>query len=269
MLGAIDRGYLAQVLDAVAGGDAAAALAIADDMQARSLSFDSALAELASLLLKVAIGQSLPGALDEEPERARVLELAARLDPESVQLYYEIALKGREDLALAPDEHGGFVMTILRMLAFRPEGGARSLPLPKNRQSAPVAPKAQAAGWPELVHALPVAGAARELARNAELQRREGHNFELVVPKAKAYLAERAYVDKLKSALEQHFSGTVSLKVGVGEIAGATAAAIEAGEREARRTAAAQAVQGDGFVQDLVNIFDGKVVDSSIRESGK
>src|SRR5438105_445309 len=160
-------------------------------------------------------------------------------------------------------------MTILRMLAFRPEAAARSLPLPKNRQSAPAAPKAQAMGWPELVRELPVAGAARELARNAELQRREGHNFDLVVPKAKAYLAERAYVDKLKSALEQHLGATVSLKVGVGETAGATAAAIEAGEREARRAAAAQSVQADGFVQDLVNIFDAKVLDSSLRESGK
>jgi hypothetical protein len=52
-------------------------------------------------------------------------------------------------------------------------------------------------------------------------------------------------------------------------VAGASAAALEAGEREARRAAAAQAVQGDGFVQDLVNMFDGKVVDSTIREDRK
>jgi DNA polymerase-3 subunit gamma/tau len=55
----------------------------------------------------------------------------------------------------------------------------------------------------------------------------------------------------------------------VGEIAGATAAALEAGEREARKAEAVKAVQGDGFVQDLVNMFDAKVVDSTIRENGK
>jgi hypothetical protein len=55
----------------------------------------------------------------------------------------------------------------------------------------------------------------------------------------------------------------------VGEIAGGTAAALEAGEREAKHAAAAQAVQSDGFVQDLVNMFDGKVVDSTIREDRK
>ena len=61
----------------------------------------------------------------------------------------------------------------------------------------------------------------------------------------------------------------VRVNVSVGEVAGATAAALEAGEREARRTEAVKAVQGDGFVQDLVNLFDGKVVDSTIRENGK
>jgi DNA polymerase-3 subunit gamma/tau len=87
------------------------------------------------------------------------------------------------------------------------------------------------------------------------------------VPKGKAYLAERAYADKLKAALEQHLGAPVVLKVSAGEVSGATAAALEAGERQARRVAAEQSVQADGFVKDLVNLFDGKVVDSTIRDS--
>ena len=263
MLGAIDQGHLVRLIAAIAADDAAAAVKIADDMQARSLSFDSALAELASLLLQVALAQSVPGAVDD----AHVKELASRLDPESVQLYYQIALQGREDLPLAPDEHGGFVMTVLRMLAFRPEGAGRDLPVPKKTENAQARP--QSSDWTALVQQLPVTGAARELARNAELKRRDGASFELVVPKAKAYLAERSYVEKLKAALEQQLAAPVSLKVSVGEVAGASVASLEAGEREARRTAAAQAVASDGFVQDLVNLFDGKVVDSTIREDRK
>jgi DNA polymerase III subunit gamma/tau len=270
MLGAIDQGHLARLLEAVAAGDAAGAVRVADEMQARSLSFDTALADLASLLLRVALAQALPGAVDD----ARSHELAGQLDAESVQLYYQIALQGREDLPLAPDEHAGFVMTVLRMLAFKPEGAARTLPLPEAaKPKAENKPKAQAdpadRSWPELVQQLAVTGAARELARNAELRKRDGPVFELVVPKAKAYLAERGYVDKLKAALEQHLGTAVGLKVAVGEIAGSTAAALEAGERDAKRAAAAQAVQSDGFVQDLVNLFDGKVVDSTIREDRK
>ena len=273
MLGAIDQGFLLRLLENVASGDAAAAVAIAAEMQTRSLSFDTALADLASLLLKLALAQSAPTALEPDlPERARVLDLAGRLDPELVQLCYEIALQGREDLPLAPDEHGGFVMTVLRMLAFRPETeGRQSAPSPKKPAAKPDAKPAAKpdASWPQLVQSLAVTGAARELARHAELKRRDGSLFELAVPKSKAYLAERKYQDNLKAALEQHLGTSVTVKVSVGDTSGATAAALEAGERDASRAAAAQAVQKDGFVSDLVNLLDGKIVDSSIRSEGK
>ncbi|HEX6320210.1 MAG TPA: DNA polymerase III subunit gamma/tau [Burkholderiales bacterium] len=266
MLGAIDQGYLIRLVECVAAEDAPGAVAIAGEMQARSLSFDAALADLGSLLLRMALAQAVPDALADLPERARVEALAARLDAESVQLYYQIALQGREDLPLAPDEHAGFTMTVLRMLAFRPEGTGR---LDKIDIAAKKPPSAPAGDWPQLVQALQVTGAARELARNAELQRRDNGVFELVVPKAKSYLAERSYVEKLKAALDQHLGSPVRVNVSVGEIAGATAASREAGEREARRAEAVKAVQSDGFVQDLVNLFDAKVVDSTIRENGK
>jgi len=271
MLGAVDRAHLVALLEAVSAGDAAAALRIADEMQARSLSFDAALAELAALALRLALAQSVAGALDDDPERARLEALAARIDAESLQLYYQIALQGRVDLPLAPDEHGGFVMTLLRMLAFRPDDGqARAAqPKPMARSTSSGGPGGKSLGWPELVAQLPVAGAARELARNAELARRDGSSFELRVPKAKAYLAERNYADKLKSALESHLGAAVTVKVTLGEASGTSAAALEAGEREARHAAAVQSVQADGFVKELVNLFDAKVVDSTIKEERK
>jgi DNA polymerase-3 subunit gamma/tau len=282
MLGAIDQGYLLRLIEGVAGADATAVLKIADEMQARSLSFDTALADLAGLLLQVALAQSVPEALEEDlPERERIAGLAAALDPESVQLFYQIALQGREDLSLAPDEHAGFVMTLLRMLAFSPQGVASELPRPsggekKELPKKPAIPlksttpsKSAASDWPQLAQQLPVTGATRELARNAELRSREGGIFELVVPKTKAYLADRSYQEKLKAALETHLGSPVTVKVSVGDIAGATAAVIEAENRDARQAEAARAVQSDGFVQDLVNLFDGKVVDSTIRGNQK
>jgi DNA polymerase-3 subunit gamma/tau len=271
MLGAIDQAFLLRLVEAVVAADAAAAIAVAEDMQSRSLSYDSGLADLAALLLRIAMVQSVAAdAPADDADRAQIADLAKRLDPESVQLYYQIALQGREDLPLAPDEHAGFVMTVLRMLAFRPEssGAARTSAAPKSAAVRPATPGG-AASWPELVQQLPVAGAARELARNAELRKRDGNSFDLVVPKAKAYLAERGYQEKLKAALDQHLGASVTVKVSVGEVGGATAAAAEAGERDARRAAAAQSVRADGFVNDVVNLFDGKVVDSSVRSEGK
>ncbi len=282
MLGAVDASYLLRLLEAVAAQDGAQLMAIADEMQARSLSFDAALQDLAGLLLKLAMLHAVPEALEVGlPERDRLNGLAGRFDPESVQLCYQIALQGREDLALAPDEHAGFVMTLLRMLAFRPEATVSAVAgAGTQARSTAAAPRQSPAGgsvtraqkfegdWPDLVNRLQVTGAARELARNSALSRHADGVIELVVPRSMSHLAERNYQEKLKAALEQHYGGQITLKVAPGEAPAATAAAIEAQDREARRADATRAVEGDRFVKDLVDMFDAKVVGSSIRANG-
>jgi len=267
MLGAVDETYLLRLLEALAGGDGPALASIADEMQARSLSFDVALQDLASLLLRLTLAQTVPAALDADlPERERIVALARTLDPETVQLCYQIALQGRGDLPLAPDEHAGFLMTLLRMLAFRPENdfseaGKEEKPIPAKTPA-----KSFDGDWPALVQRLPLAGGSKELARNAELKGSDKGVFDLVVPKSMAYLAGDSYRDKLQAALAAQFGGTVKVRVTAGETRGATAAALEAADRGARRAEASRAVKGDSFVQDLVNLFDGRVVDSTIRE---
>ena len=131
MLGAIDQSYLVRLLECVAARRRAPARRDRRRDAARSLSFDAALAELASLLQRMALAQAVPEARSTTiAERARIEALAGKLDPESVQLYYQIALQGREDLPLAPDEHAGFLMTLLRMLAFRPERPGNDIAAP-------------------------------------------------------------------------------------------------------------------------------------------
>ncbi|RKF33580.1 DNA polymerase III subunit gamma/tau [Paraburkholderia fungorum] len=132
MLGALDQSYLIRLLDALADGDGAAVLAVADEMALRSLSFSTALQDLASLLHRVAWAQFAPSSvLDEWPEAGDLRRFAEALSAEHVQLFYQIATIGRSELGLAPDEYAGFTMTLLRMLAFEPAptgggGGAAS-----------------------------------------------------------------------------------------------------------------------------------------------
>ena len=144
MLGTVDLDYLFTLLDALLAGDAAALLQVADDMATRSLSFESALQELAALLTRIQIAQLAPQAIaDDLPERERILALAGQMDAESVQLAYQIVIHGRKELSLAPDEQAGFVMTLLRLHAFRPlDTGAASLPPPPSpvRRESAVAP---------------------------------------------------------------------------------------------------------------------------------
>jgi DNA polymerase-3 subunit gamma/tau len=127
MLGTLDETYLIQILDALRTGDGGALIAIADEMAARSSSFSLALQDLASLLQKIAVGQTVPSAvLDDWPEATEVRRLASEFNKEDIQLYYQIAITSRPDLSLAPDEQTGFTMALLRMLAFKPGDGSGS-----------------------------------------------------------------------------------------------------------------------------------------------
>ncbi len=124
MLGALDQSYLIRLLKALAAGDGEGVLSVADEMALRSLSFSTALQDLAGLLHRIAWAQFAPASvLDEWPEAEDVRRFADMLSAEQVQLFYQIATVGRSELGLAPDEYAGFTMTLLRMLAFEPAGG--------------------------------------------------------------------------------------------------------------------------------------------------
>ncbi|MBI2311924.1 MAG: DNA polymerase III subunit gamma/tau, partial [Betaproteobacteria bacterium] len=197
MLGAVDQGYLFSILGALAESDGGALLAVADDMESRSFEFEAALQDLAALLHRIALVQTVPEALDETaPEYARIRALAGRFDPEEVQLLYEIAIHGRAEIGLAPDDYSGFTMTLLRMLAFRPGTGtsgteanvapavmpAKGAVNPgvaagsENRTTAQAAGEGQAmraegfdGNWPALAADLTVSGMAKMLAHHCEL----------------------------------------------------------------------------------------------------
>jgi DNA polymerase-3 subunit gamma/tau len=127
MLGAIDQSYLYQLINALLAEDGPALIAQAQAMEQRSLSFESALNDLAQLLHKIAVAQTVPDSVAHDlPERAVLLDFAQRIPATSLQLYYQIALLGRRDIGLAPDELAGFSMSMLRMLAFSPKDQALS-----------------------------------------------------------------------------------------------------------------------------------------------
>jgi DNA polymerase-3 subunit gamma/tau len=127
MLGAIDQSYLYQLINALLANDGANIIAQAKSMEERSLSFEVALNDLAQLLHQIAVVQIVPDSIaDDLPERNLLLEFAQRIAPENLQLYYQIALLGRRDISLAPDEFAGFTMSLLRMLAFTPSANTSS-----------------------------------------------------------------------------------------------------------------------------------------------
>src|SRR5713101_3558363 len=239
MLGAIDETYLYSILEGLARGDAAAVLAIAEDMRSRSVAFDGALQDLGALLHRVALAQAAPAAVESGGSSGeRLAALARTLDPEEAQLYYQIAIHGRQDLPLAPDEFAGFTMALLRMLAFAP--GTRSAG--ELGRSGPAGSKR------------PETGKRVSDPQAAAQGVFDGERLELRVPPSARHLAEKNFQDKLRGALQERFGKPVRLAVTISETTGNSA-----------RDRAASAIGQDAFVRDLVENFDATIVESSIK----
>ncbi|BDU17256.1 DNA polymerase III subunit gamma/tau [Lysobacter auxotrophicus] len=146
MLGTVDRTRVGALLGALAEGDGERLLAEVGTLAEFSPEWGGVLDAFSDALHRVQVRQLVPGA-EVEADGVDVDALAAKLRPEVVQLWYQMALNGRRDLALAPSPRAGFEMSLLRMLAFRPADGdgARAATPPSGANREPVRSAASAA----------------------------------------------------------------------------------------------------------------------------
>lgn len=306
MLGAIDQGYLFDLLAALRAQDGSVLLGIADNMAARSIAFDAALQELATLLHRIALVQTVPQALaDDEPERVRLLELAQAFAPEEVQLFYQIAIHGRDEINLAPDEYAGFTMTLLRMLAFAPvrgmpqtisaapaatqpgtqpvvaeagktasakkSGVAPAASAPVSRIPAGSAANSEAAStsqpdWGILLTQLNVQGMAQQLAKNCVLQSFSDGRITLCLSQEHKHLqANKTATGKLQAALSDYFAKPVKLNIVLGEAESATPAVVEQQARHLKQQRANDSIAQDDFVREAQSELGASLITESIK----
>ncbi len=294
MIGAVDADWYERILDALVAGDGRALVAIADAMLADNAPFERALAGLARMLQRIALAQV--GAFGDagESETALLTRFAQAIAAEDLQLWYQIVTHGARELALAPDEHTGFTMVLLRLFAFRPDttGGhdpqgsrqprsdrQRTAPgqaQPDGHEPAGTPAMASAAGvpaqppvvsfdgdWPALAARLPVSGFVRQFMEQSELLALDGGRFRVRVP-IRA-LAEEATVRRVRAALTAHFGTPVRLDVEVGSVEGDTAAGALARARAEAQAQAERSIESDSFVRSMIDEFGGTVVAGSVR----
>jgi DNA polymerase III subunit gamma/tau len=321
MLGTVRRDHLFDLLDALAAHDGDGLLDHARQLAERGIAFDAALQDLGNLLTQLALMLHAPGAVETTADIERMQAAAARLDAETLQLYYQIALNGRRDLPYAPDEYSGFCMTLLRMLAFAPgagdsprteaTGGSASIGSPAGRPPTlrtapaahaateaatvepPVVPPASAAAPPEpiapaattllarepgpraawdwlaVVAELRLGGMAKMLADHCELVSQDDDAVTLRVGEAHKHLLDRAYQDKLVSALHDKYGATLKVMFEIGAAAEQTPQQVRTRIKEARQAEAVAAIEADPFVRELVDHFGGQIDASTIQPLGE
>ena len=294
MLGTVGEDHLFALLDALAARDVKAMLAVAAEMDARSLSFDSALQELATLFHRIALVQMAPEAIVDAAERARLASYAQRLDAEFLQLCYQIAINGRSDLSLAPDEYSGFLMTLLRLVAFNPEtppalgvvtpsepaarapvsaavkAAPAAAPAPAPQPPSPAAAKAAApvavGDWHGMLEGLKLGGMVRELAHHCELAEQGEGTIKLRLnPAHKSLLMNKAPQEKLQAALATYHGRPVRLTIEIGDLNGETPAQRAESARTEMQNRAIESLEQDAFVRDMIETFDATINEQSIK----
>ena len=307
MLGAIDQTYLYEIIHALLQNNGVALLEKAKQMEARSISFEAALNDLANLLHQIAMAQTVPDSIANDlPERPLVLDLAQKLSAETVQLYYQITLLGRRDIGLAPDEYAGFTMTLLRLLAFAPTeklahrttqtAAPRGAEKPEIAQAALIpaktitehtAPEAEPVpvptqvtnesntntfngNWRDLIEQNLKLGLARTLAQNCEMIAFDENSITLCVAESNKHLASASYQDKLSSAINDYFGKKIKLNIEIGAIGQVeinTPAKQNATEKANIQSSVTDAIMQDSFVQALMNDLGATIIPNSIKSN--
>ncbi len=300
MLGTGGRRTLFEILDALARGDGQALLDGIRTLDQAAPDHAALLNDLAAALQRIAVLQLLPKAADEDDDPA-LEPLAKAVAPEDVQVWYQIAVLGRRDLPWAPDPRLGFEMTLLRILAFRPDGAAPAAPGGGRREAggvkatATVIASAQAAAaaamsdevshapavappasrlpppatppdWTQRIETLGLDGMTRQLARHcAWLGQAEG-----TVRLALEARARHLLSDERRAAIQRGLSAqagtelTVSIEVGGGPDQLSPAAAEEKRVIERQRAAEA-AIEADPQVRAFKEAFGATVRPGSVQ----
>jgi DNA polymerase-3 subunit gamma/tau len=282
MLGTIDRDAVYRLLQALAAADAAALLAEVGRADEYAPDYAALLADLLSVLQRIALAQQLPDAIDDTfGDREAVLQLAGDIAAEDVQLYYQIGLLGRRDLSLAPDARGGFEMIMLRMLAFRPgveepgrvvearpgtQAPAPGKPVDKPKPAAPAPASAAAGDWCDIIGQLGIGGITRELALNCALQEVTETAVVLNLDKAHVHLMNKTRTDQIEAALGKYYGRSIKLKMlKDAPAASESPAQQQAREADERKQQAIESIEADENIKAMQDAFGATVSYDSIR----
>ncbi|HUO19733.1 MAG TPA: DNA polymerase III subunit gamma/tau [Steroidobacteraceae bacterium] len=281
MLGTVARDHVVRLAELLAALDAAGLLKGAQALEPFAPDYAQLLDELAGLLVRVGLRQAVRDYEGDEIYAPEVIErLAHALTPEDVQLFYQTAITGKRDLPLAPDPRTGFEMTLLRMVAFRPAGAARSAAAPgaapqppAQGSAAPGQPPTQGTPspaqaptqWAAIVSALELSGAARQLANHCTLIARNGAVLRLGLDPQNQQLRTPAQEEKLAQALARHFGAPVRLEFQANAAPGESPASLAQRASQQELAGARRAFEADPNVQGLRERFGATVLPDTVR----
>lgn len=274
MLGSMAQEDLLPLLNALATSDGPTLFSAAQQLAERSPDFQQVLETIISLFHQLAIAQIVPDQAKEDI----IITLANQFQPEDIQIYYQIALMGRRDLALAPSPQQGFEMTLLRMLAFKPSLGQSKIierpsnniepikanlitpiPLPANKPLPVTAPLSAGKEWIDILPKLELSGMAQALAANCTLTQLTENKVELAVAQSHQPMLNAKLKERIAESLIRYLGKPIQLEINTTTEVLHTPVKQAAQERNQRLEQAKHQVMQDDKIKQLIAMYDATV----------
>ena len=284
-LGYTQQDYAIPILEALAGSCPEELMVISQKITAEGGHFYHVVDELLSNLHKISINQHAPTTDALEPIDPILLDISARLAPEDVQLFYQIAIRGRDDLQLAPSLGIGFDMMLLRMHTFKP---APKMSMPVHRaviaipqqivvaeptkptplvstQAAAVLPtSSRSDDWSQILKQLKLTGLALSAAENAELLNKSGSSITLSVARGHQSLFTAVVIKRLEEKLTDYYKETIKLSFD-NQLSSVSSPAVQREQAQKKsQEDADQSLKNDPFFQQLQQKFSAELVKNSV-----
>ena len=261
MLGILDSNKLSELLAALVSNNAKSILTTIQQLAASAVDFTSVINALLETLQQIAIVQLVPDTNTTYwQNQALIHKLAPQLNPEEVQLYYQIALLGKRDLPLAPSPRLGFEMLMLRMLAFRPDKPP-TIPQPGKPTTNTMAQN------PEILQQLNVTGPTQALLRHCTIAKITEQVVELLLEPNQAPMLHKKHTERITQAFTEYLQRPVTVNITLGTSDIDTLANITKREDAKKQAQALQSVEKDSKIQELIGKFAAKIIATPVEYS--
>ena len=288
LLGTIDSEDLNGLIQSLINSDPEKLLNIIETIALKNSDYDALLAELLSLLQKIAVIQLLPEDSKNILKSDKTLvKFAHAMKKEETQLYYQIGMMGRKDLYFSPDAKSGLEMIMIRMLAFNPTTIDEEIKkkqitnsfkeISDDLNDAPIENKEQkeiletvcinnsGSTWENIINEMQLVGLVNELARNCTLKSQDKHKVELSLSPSYKHILNQNLNSRLAEAIKEKFGSEVKLIITVEESEDESPSSADARVKQELKNVAKEAVKNDPDVKLLQDTFDATIDQDSIQ----
>lgn len=259
MLGLSNQAEITALIKAIHLSDAETVLSLTKKWASIGAHFANCLSEMLTQLYQLTVIQ----ALEKSPfhnTSAELKNLAAMISREDVQLYYQIALMGKQDLPLAPTAQIGFEMVALRMIAFHPGVKNTEKKTVVKVEKTTKTPE-KSSNWDEILNSLGLTGPTLALAQHCALRTLTQNELQLVLHPKYAALSNPRQLQRIQDAMTAYAGGPVKVNIRVEENQLETPADIALTRSAEKKESTKRAIASDAAVQRIVKTFDATVID--------